>query len=56
MRATLTGVQARRSIVYPARPDCAARTTIEQVLTLLKAEAQSVAAAPELRNAARPER
>ena len=35
-----------------ARPDVAARTTIQQVLAMLKAEAQAVAEAPELRDAA----
>jgi DNA-binding transcriptional LysR family regulator len=48
----LAGVKASRSIVALARPDVAARTTIQQVLSLLKAEARAVAEAPELRNAA----
>ena len=52
MLRPLAGVKASRSIVALARPDVAARTTIQQVLTLLKAEAQSVAEAPELRDAA----
>jgi len=48
----LEGVKASRSIVALARPDVAARTTIQQVLAMLKAEAQGVAEAPELRDAA----
>ena len=36
----LTGVKARRSIVALARPDVAARTTIQQVLGMLKAGSQ----------------
>lgn len=48
----LEGVKASRSIVALARPDVAVRTTIRQVLTMLQAEAQSVAEAPELRDAA----
>ncbi|XAS66017.1 LysR family transcriptional regulator [Micrococcaceae bacterium Sec5.7] len=39
----LEGVTARRSIVALARPDVAARTTIQQVLAMLKSEAQAVA-------------
>jgi hypothetical protein len=45
-------VKANRSIVALARPDVAARTTIQQVLAMLKAEAQAVAEAPELSEAA----
>lgn len=41
----LEGVKARRSIVALARPDVAARTTIQQVLAMLKVEAQHVATA-----------
>ena len=48
----LTGVKASRSIVALARPEAAARTTIQRVLSMLKAEAQAVAKAPELRDAA----
>lgn len=48
----LRGVKASRSIVALARPEAAARTTIQQVLSMLKAEAQTVAAAPELRDGA----
>ena len=47
----LRGVKASRSIVALARPEAAARTTIKRVLTMLKAEAQTVAEAPELRDA-----
>jgi DNA-binding transcriptional LysR family regulator len=49
----LAGVKASRSIVALARPDVAARTTIQQVLSMLQAEARAVAEAPELRSAAR---
>jgi DNA-binding transcriptional LysR family regulator len=49
----LAGVKASRSIVALARPDVAARTTIQQVLSLLKAEARAVAEAPELLSPAR---
>jgi DNA-binding transcriptional LysR family regulator len=38
----LLGVTARRSIVALARPDVAARTTIQQVLSMLEAEAASI--------------
>ncbi len=38
----LLGVKASRSIVALARPDVAARTTIQQVLSMLKAEAASL--------------
>lgn len=38
----LKGVKACRSIVALARPDVAARTTIQQVLSLLKSEAVSI--------------
>jgi DNA-binding transcriptional LysR family regulator len=38
----LEGVKARRSIVALARPDVAARTTIERVLSLLKMEAAAI--------------
>jgi len=48
----LRGVKASRSIVALARPEAAARTTIRQVLSMLKAEAQAVAEAPELRDGA----
>jgi DNA-binding transcriptional LysR family regulator len=41
----LLGVTARRSIVALARPDVAARTTIQQVLAMLEAEAASINAA-----------
>lgn len=41
----LLGVTARRSIVALARPDVAARTTIQQVLSMLEAEAASINAA-----------
>jgi DNA-binding transcriptional LysR family regulator len=39
----LVGVKARRSIVALARPDVAARTTIQQVLSMLKSEAAEIA-------------
>ncbi len=45
----LEGVEASRTIVALARPDVAARTTIQQVLAMLEAEAQSVAAGPQAR-------
>ena len=41
----LLGVTARRSIVALARPDVAAKTTIQQVLSMLEAEAASINAA-----------
>lgn len=44
----LRGVKASRSVVALARPEAAARTTIQQVLGMLKAEAKAVAEAPEL--------
>lgn len=44
----LEGLDASRTIVALARPDVAARTTIQQVLAMLVAEAESVAAAPGL--------
>ncbi len=47
----LDGVKASRSIVALARPDVAARTTIQQA-SPARAEAQGVAKAPELRDAA----
>lgn len=43
----LEGVKARRSIVALARPDVAARTTIERVLSLLKLEAAAIGQAPD---------
>ncbi|MDN3936473.1 LysR family transcriptional regulator [Arthrobacter sp. YD4] len=45
----LRGVKASRSIVVLARPEAAARTTIQEVIALLQAEARAVALAPELR-------
>lgn len=39
----LVGVKARRSIVALARPDVAARTTIQQVLSMLRSEAADIA-------------
>lgn len=48
----LEGVKASRSIVALARPDVAARTTIQQVLAMLKTEARAVAEAPGLREPA----
>jgi DNA-binding transcriptional LysR family regulator len=39
----LVGVPARRTIVALARPDVAARTTVREVLEMLKLEAASVA-------------
>ena len=49
----LRGVKASRSIVALARPEAAVRTTIQRVLGMLKAEAEAVALAPELRGAPR---
>ncbi|MGO4491965.1 LysR family transcriptional regulator [Arthrobacter sp. 2YAF22_2] len=48
----LRGVKASRSVVVLVRPEVAARTTIQQVLAMLKAEARAVAEASELRDAA----
>ncbi|WP_426996162.1 LysR family transcriptional regulator [Pseudarthrobacter sp. N5] len=46
----LEGVTARRSVVALARPDVAARTTIQQVLLMLKQEAQAVEEGVKLRD------
>ncbi|MET3809158.1 LysR family transcriptional regulator [Arthrobacter sp. UYEF3] len=46
----LRGVKASRSIVALVRPEVAARTTIQQVLGMLKAEARGVAEASERRD------